>query len=238
MTRIIDIVVPTDPQDVPVILLTLANRCDALTNAIEKRLARSDRTVALANFSAYVGGELRQISSFFPSNVPGLAWCARSMFEINLTVRFVLQSEENFRSWLGQALRDEKDFIEGVMAAGPQDVPASYEHLLRRLAFLDELAARHSIGYTRPFRMEQLAKSVGEHDEYVALYKLFSKYVHPSSLLINAWYRQKPNLEWVNIFLVKAQIYAGDTIGRLAAECGMESVVAEDVDIGQTKPPP
>jgi len=62
---------------------------------------------------------------------------------------------------------------------------------------------------------------MGMEDEYIGLYKLFSKYVHPSSLLINGWYSQKPDLSWLDVFLVKAQIYAGDAIYRLSAACGL-----------------
>lgn len=220
MTRISNITLPVQPEDVPGHLLGLSAQSIALANQIKERLPRSDRTVALANFCSYVGGELRQVSVFYPANVPGLAWCARNLFETNLTVRHVLTSDENFRTWLGQTLQDEKDFIEGVLAvSSDQGNQAAEKQLRSRLTKLDEIASRHNLSFSKPFRAEKLAKSLGMHDEYVGLYKLFSKYVHPSSLLVNAWYNQKPESSWLDVFLVKAQIYAGDTIHRVADAC-------------------
>jgi hypothetical protein len=34
---------------------------------------------------------------------------------------------------------------------------------------------------------------------------------------MNEWYSQKPDVDWLDVFLIKAQIYAGDAIGSWAA---------------------
>ena len=204
--------------------MRLSARCIALANQIKERVARTDRTVALANFCSYIGGELRQASAFYPSNVPGMAWAARNLFEVNLTVRHVLASDDNFRAWLGQTLQDEKEFIEGLLSVSSEQPNHAAESQLRnRLNKLDDMAARHNLDFSKPFRAEKMSKSLGMHDEYVGLYKLFSKYVHPSSLLINAWYGQKPQSVWLDIFLVKAQMYAGDTVQRVANACDLQA---------------
>lgn len=216
MEKIRDTIFEVDSECVPQHLHSLAARVVALADQIVSRLPRTDKTVAMSNFCNYVAGELRQASNFYPSHVPGLAWCARNLFEANLTVRYVLASELNFRSWLGQCLRDEREFIDGFLAISKdQENVAAKSQLLNRLSELDGIASRHGLEYSRLFRVENMARELGVHDEYVGLYKLFSKYVHPSSLLVNSWYRQDPDQSWKNIFLIKLQLYAGDTTGRI-----------------------
>jgi Family of unknown function (DUF5677) len=221
MTKIIDMTVPASPKAVPGHLADLSSKCVALANRIRERLPRSDQSIALANFCMYVGGELKQMSRFYPDNVPGLVWCARNLFEVNLIVRYVLASEGNFRTWLGQALQDEKEYIEGALAVAEQGSEQLQVQLRSRLAELDKLALRHQLDFSKAFRVPSLAKDLGMEAEYTGLYKLFSKYVHPSSLLINGWYSQKPDVAWLDVFLVKAQIYAGDAVSRLSAACGL-----------------
>jgi len=221
MTRIIDMTVPASPKDVPAHLANLSSKCAALANRITEQTPRSDRSIALANFCKYVGGELTQMSGFYPGNVPGMVWATRNIFEVNLIIRYVLGSEANFRAWLGQTLQDEKEYIEGVLAVAEEGSEESLAQLQARLAELGKLALRHQLEFSKPFRVPSLAKDVGSESEYIGLYKLFSKYVHPSSLLINGWYSQKPDVSWLDVFLVKAQIYAGDSIHRLSAACGL-----------------
>jgi hypothetical protein len=61
------------------------------------------------------------MSGFYPTNTAGLAWSTRNLFEINLTIRHVLLSNDNFLDWLGRELRDHKNFIAGT--ARKDDVP-------------------------------------------------------------------------------------------------------------------
>jgi hypothetical protein len=185
---------------------------------------RSNRSVAFLNFCNYVSCELKHVADFFPGNTSGLAWSCRNLFETNLTVRYVLISEQNFSSWMGQALRDERDFIEGVLTLA-QEGHAEQRAILRaRQEQLDGMAKRYRLEFARPFRISDIAKAVGEEAEYVAMYKLFSKYVHPSSLLINSWAKSEPEMGWTNIFLTSAQKYAGDAIERLREASGIGEV--------------
>lgn len=221
MTRTIDITVPASPQDVPAHLADLSSKCVALANRITEETPRNDRSIALANFCKYIGGELKQMSGFYPGNVPGLVWATRNIFEVDLIIHYVLESEDNFRVWLGQTLQDEKEYIEGALAVVEEGSEVFQAQLRGRLAELGKLALRHNLDFSKPFRVPSLAKDVGREAEYTGLYKLFSKYVHPSSILINGWYSQKPDVSWLDIFLVKAQIYAGDAILRISAACGL-----------------
>lgn len=213
-----------DPGAVCEHLHRLSADAESVGACISGAMPRSERSVAFSNFCSYVSGELKQVAGYFPRNTPGLAWSCRNLFEVNLTVRYVLLSEKYFTEWLGQALRDERDFIEGVLTLAGDDHAEQKSVLHSRHERLGDMAKRYHLEFSRPFQVKEIAKAVGEEAEYVAMFKLFSKYVHPSSLLINSWARKEPELEWINFFLISAQKYAGDTIDRLReANCHRDS---------------
>lgn len=213
-----DTIVP--PPEIHQHFLGLSESSAALGHLITETLPRSNKTVTLSNFCSYIAGELRQMSNFYPANTAGLAWATRNLFETNLTIRHILSSDEHLLQWLGQALRDEKDFIDGILSISDNSQNAAAKmRLQQRVAQLDGMAKKHGLEFSRPFRVADIAKKLGLLDEYNGLYKLFSKYVHPSSLLVNSWQKQTPGQDWTNIFLVKAQVYSGDAIRRIADSC-------------------
>jgi hypothetical protein len=204
-------------------LVALLKEALALAHRVGAVVPRSDRTVAMANFCTYIAGELKQVSAAYPENTAALAWACRNLFEANLTVRYVLLSQANLIEWMGQALRDERDFIDGVLSIPhgskhPQDIAI----LRQRRVQLDDMARRYRLDFAKPFRVGEIAKELGEASEYAAMYKLFSKYVHPTSLLVNSWYQVKADMGWTNVFLTSAQQYAADTIQRVAEDARLE----------------
>lgn len=225
MRRLIDIAIPTHPDNVPAHLESLAKRADSLAERVRQLTPQTDRTVALANFCAFGARELRHVAQFYPHDVAGLAWAARNLFESSLIVRYVLSSDDALRSWLGQALNDEKEFIEGVLAqSNPEELPHASNALNTRLKTLQTLAAKYGLEYSKPFRMQRLAEKLGEENEYDSLFKLFSKYVHPSSVYLNKWAHAVPDEAWLDVFLVKSQLYAGYIIRAVSESCGLEDV--------------
>lgn len=223
--RLRDIVHQVASDQVPTHLQSLADQAQALASRINELPDRSDRSVALRNFCLYAAGELRRLATMYPSDVAGLAWVTRNLFEAKLTVQYIVQSEENLREWLGQSLRDEKDFIEGILAFAedqPEDMNKS--QLRKRLHVLSDMARRHRLEFAKPYRVDALAKAAGEVEEYIGLFKLLSKYVHPTSLLVNTPAARGQEDEWANLFLIKAQVYAGGICGRVTEALGLDDV--------------
>jgi hypothetical protein len=191
----------------------LAETCSSLAVELQRREDRSDRLVAYANFSLYVAGELRRTAIFYPNDVPGLAWTARNLFEAYLLVKYISQSDAKLLEWMGQGITDETDFIDGMLfCADPDESGTQIDMLQTQRVRLLDLAKRHNLQKVKPFRVVDLAKGLGEEEEYGALFKLFSKYVHPSSLYINKWALVHPDSAYVEIFQIKAQVYAGQAV--------------------------
>lgn len=214
MTRLKDIVQQQSTvADVINHLGRLAEFCSGLSDELERREDRSDRLIAYANFSLYVAGELRRTAIFYPNDVPGLAWTARNLFEAYLLVKYISQSDEKLMEWMSQGITDETDFIDGMLFyADPDESAVQIAMLQTQRARLMDVSRRRNLQKVKPFRVGDLAKGMGEDEEYGALFKLFSKYVHPSSLYINKWALIPPDAAYVEIFPIKAQVYAGQAI--------------------------
>jgi hypothetical protein len=199
--------------DVAEHLCHLAEMCSGVSDELERRKDRSNRLIAYANFARYLAGELRRAAVFYPDDVPGLAWVARNLFEAYLLVKYIAQSDEKLLEWMGQGITDETDFIEGMLFyAEPDDSGHHIGTLKTQRTRLLDMSKRHGLQKVKPFRVGELAKDLGEGDEYAALFKLFSKYVHPSSLYINKWALASPDPTFVEVFHIKTQVYAGQAI--------------------------
>ena len=68
-----------------------------------------------------------------------------------------------------------------------------------------------------------LAKLVGCEAEYTAMFKFMSKYVHPSSWLINKPVEETQSDTYRNILVIHAQLYAADSYERVREAFGVAS---------------
>lgn len=71
--------------------------------------------------------------------------------------------------------------------------------------------------------INRLAKLVGCEAEYTAMFKFMSKYVHPSSWLINKPVEETQSDTYRNILVIHAQLYAADSYERVREAFGVAS---------------
>jgi len=152
-----------------------------------------------------------------------LGWLARNLFETNLIVRHILISSENRIRWLAQALQDEQDIMVGVNLVSQMPPPEAEPRWIE----IESILARVGVDDRRPLSVKALATAVGQEAEYAALFRIYSKYVHPTSWSINVprTHREK----WKVVLIIVGHLYASDTMDRLAKSFGV-SVNDEEVD--------
>jgi len=63
--------------------------------------------------------------------------------------------------------------------------------------------------------VRDLAKAVGHEEDYRALFKLYSKLVHPSSYLLNRSADEAHGVAIRQILVLKLQLYAYDLLERI-----------------------
>lgn len=212
-----DIVEQLPDQQVTQHLGLLSTSFRKTSQDIEEIAVRSNNSLAYSNLANRIASEIERLAAYYPNFSEGVAWCARNIFEINLIIRHIGHSAENMNQWLGQMAGDEKQILRGFLTlSATSDLPER-QHLLDRLDEINSICAKHKIQPSGPFNIKKIAEKEQLGDEYAGLYKLFSKYVHPSSWLINSSTESLHSKEYINIFIIYSQIYSQDAYSRINA---------------------
>jgi hypothetical protein len=106
------------------------------------------------------------VARHFEGEIEELAWSVRNLHEIDLTLRYVLQSTESLEEWTAQILTDEKDVVQGFLTLAdkyPDQARAEFE---RRLQKIEKVSQRLGLEMRRPWSMRHLAKATGREAEY------------------------------------------------------------------------
>jgi hypothetical protein len=203
-------------------LLDLTNSVDALLATIQGRFERNDLNVGLFNLGFRAINELRRVARDVEGPIEELAWSVRNLHEIDLTLRYVLQSQENLAEWTDQMLTDEKDVVEGFLTLGDQFAAEDRLRLEERLRRIHDAARRLDAKMRRPWAMRHLAQATNREKEYETFYKFLSKFVHPSSWIVNGRSERTGATEYRNLILGLAQVLARRIYGLLYDHCGLE----------------
>src|SRR6266516_2120382 len=184
-----------------------AGRLQSTEPRNDARMARERLLVAAADCVDLV------VDASIDAPVPVLALATRNLFEIDLRARFIELSTDNLRSWMSEALLDRIQLHEGLLSL---DGPDHLAQILRGAVEHDrKLAEKHGLTLGRkPMPTAELAGKVGMKEEYAALFKLFSKLLHPSSYFVNASHEETGSLTIRNVLLVHLQLYGHDLLGR------------------------
>lgn len=203
-------------------VLDLASALDALLAAIQGRVERNDRNLSLFNLGFRAVHELRRVAEHLEGNVEELAWSTRNLHEIDLTLRYIVQSDEHLAEWTAQMLTDEKDVVEGFLTLATKLPQQERVRLERRLERIQETSARLGVEMPRPWSMRSLARGTDREREYNAFYKFFSKFVHPSSWLVNGRRERISETGYRNLVVGLAQVLARRIYGLLFDEYRVE----------------
>lgn len=179
-------------------------------------LDKTERNTVLYNLLLKLRLYLHCLMSSLMGPTEQLGFATRSLFELNLITRYVLMSEENLRRFVAESMVDMIQIFEGLSEAAhissKEDVRIYEQEIARSKAF----AKKHNLPLKKPNPIRDIAKVVGLELEYKALYKLFSKCVHPSSYSINVGSQELLGGDRLRVvFFAFALLYAGDTFQRI-----------------------
>lgn len=164
---------------------------------IQANLGKAERNFVLYNLLAKVNLYLYCLMSSLSGPIEVIGFISRSLFELSLITRYVLMSEENLMQFVAESAVDKVQLLEGLLEAGDiaykEDIELIKEEITKEVVELikEEIAKlkttteKFNFPYKKPNSIKTIARIVDSELEYKALYKLFSKYVHPSSFSIN-----------------------------------------------------
>ena len=76
------------------------------------------------------------------------------------------------------------------------------------MTYIKELMQKHGVPLERHWTVSYLAKQTNNKAEYESFFKLYSKYIHPSSWIVNSQANEYDNPIFRNIFVLQGQHYA------------------------------
>lgn len=196
---------------------------------IESELNSSAATLPIGQINDFVGFSFRNLITYSALLVDRListidqpiefsAWTARNLFECYLISVYIVTDPLKAKEFLVQKASDELEINEGILSL--KNVNTKKETLKPihdRIEHIKTTMKNHGLIQSKHWTVSMLANQTGNKDEYDAFFKLYSKYVHPSSWLINGKTNEFDNLTYKNIFLIQAQYYA-DCILKIASD--------------------
>jgi hypothetical protein len=164
----------------------------------------------LVNFSSTL---LERLVKYLEEPIEMSAWIARNLFECYLISVYITSDPERAKEFLVQKASDELEIYEGILTLNKLANTKTNETPIReRMEHIKKTMKKHNLIEASHWTVGMLAKQTGNKDEYDAFFKLYSKYVHPSSWLINAQLNESDNSVFRNVFLLQSQLYAASLL--------------------------
>ncbi|NNN70942.1 hypothetical protein [Vibrio sp. 3-2(1)] len=143
----------------------------------------------------------------------------RNIFELYLITKHVNCNAKGLKSWCGQGYKDISDINNGfiqLMTAGEKGVFGDVNGLKESQSFLDSELAKSPYQSKVGFNIRQLAKDYGLDDHYMAIHKLCSKLIHPTSVKVNAYGALTKNDDYLHV-LIRVGVFFCQEIEKLAS---------------------
>lgn len=201
----------------------------AIAEWITANKPRDEKSVTVLNLLNSVADFLQVAAQGTTSHISVLALATRNLFELNIRVRHVLQSDDQLKRWQGEVIQDKVDYLNSLLTLETsKDNQAAKTEISKETARLQKLQEKYNLPTKKSPPTKNLAVTVGLEKEYDALFKVFSKLVHPTSLLVND-HQTTSLIETIGILQIHAQLYAIDSQTRIIEEFSVPKSVCASV---------
>jgi len=182
---------------------------------------RTDITVMHGNLCDYLIRQLDIYKKTWLTSSEVSAFVCRNFFEASLILQFTSISKDNFLSYVVAHSTDEQEIYEKLSSIDTaKDTLDKKKLLLNRVDELEEILKKNNLlEYKKKAKIfsnfSDLSKNVNRLDEYKEFYKLYSKYAHPTSWVVNGNADNAHAFPIKNIFLIQLQKYLGEIVEML-----------------------
>ena len=223
--RLGDFVDFENPRQISLSLKRKAKACRGAAIWISGNVERTDESLVLKNILVSATGYLNLGADNIRGHISVIAIVTRSLYELNLQTRDVIGSSAGLARWNGEAATDKMQVLEGIMELETVGDSGYQRHILStEISRLRYLRRKYDLPEKTPRSAGALENSVGLKREHRALFKLFSKLIHPSSYLVNDP-KNAASPEVRDILIMHAQLYAGDTFERICSRIGVANSI-------------
>lgn len=195
---------------------------------IDANVSRTEKRVTLVNLLSSTSDYLELMKCSLDSHISVLALCTRSVYEINIRIRSLIEHQDEMAKWQSEAVTDKVQTLEGVLSLAKDSENINEQNILKsEIERLKGLVQKYGFPVVKqPISTGNLANKVGQEDEHKALFKLYSKLVHPSSYLVND-YGGASSVENQKTLQIHAQRYAHDTVSRVCEQLSVPYEVSK-----------
>ena len=164
---------------------------------------------ALRTLTSYTGELFDRLISHKDFPIEYNAISARNLFECYLLMAYIINEPSKAKEYLSQKAYDELEISEGFLSLTTANTSETSIKLIRdRMDYVKELMKKHELTPSKSWHVSYLAEKTNNKLEYKAFFKLYSKYVHPSSWIVNTHENEYNNPVFRNIFFLQGQLYA------------------------------
>lgn len=166
------------------------------------------RVVALRGLSNYTHILFNRLITNQNEPIESVAISARNLFECYLLIAYVIDDPSKAKEFISQKAFDELEISEGFLSLTNATTPeTSITMIQNRMDYIKKLMASAELTPSRHWSVSHLARQTNNKVEYDAFFKLYSKYVHPSSWIVNSHDYERDNPVFKNIFFSQGQIF-------------------------------
>jgi hypothetical protein len=163
---------------------------------------------ALRALTSYTGVLFDRLISHQDFPIEYNAISARNLFECYLLIAYIIKDPSKAKEFLSQKAYDELGINEGFLSLKTAKTSeTSIKQIQDRMDYIQELMKSHGLTPSKNWTVSHLADQTNNKLEYKAFFKLYSKYVHPSSWIVNSHNNEYDNPVFKNIFLLQGQHY-------------------------------
>lgn len=164
---------------------------------------------AIKTLISYSAKQVDQLSKNIDAPIDLLAWKARNLFECYLLCKYITIDNSKAKELVKQKAVDELQIYEGLLELHHSGVDPSVKKPIEdRMSHIRSTLKKYKLKESQHWTVGFLATKVNERNDYQAFFKLYSKYVHPSSWLIMGDESEYDTPTFSNVFILKAQNYA------------------------------
>lgn len=195
-----------------------------------KNIERTNKNVALTNIAKGTQRSLGLLVNNLSDDydITLVALCTRNLFELNIRLRSIIKDENSLNTWMSEMVMDENQILDAISTIANDSHAAELDLFENKKKLNNSILDKHNLkSVKRPENVKDIAESVGELEEYTALFKLFSKLLHPTSYLINS-HSAAGCIYNFNILIISAQKYAFDLFERLRTELNVPEGVLKE----------
>ena len=183
------------------------------------------RLVALRGISSYTSVLFGRLISNQDAPIEHIAILARNLFECYLLTAYIIDDPSRAKEFISQKAFDELEINEGFLSLTTTNTSAETIKLIQnRKDDINKLMENFGLTPSKHWTVNHLAQQTNNKIEYDAFFKLYSKYVHPSSWLMNSYSYEYDNPVFRNIFFSQGQIFTNRIVKLISKDQGKETI--------------